>query len=192
MEFNEKLQQLRKQKGLTQEELAQALFVSRTAISKWESGRGYPNIDSLKGIASFFSVSIDDLLSNEAINNLSEKQRKQTGQRTDRAFGLSDWGMGLLLVLPFFGQEANDGAQAVSLWAWTGVQSYLKAACCVFIMAAIGAGLTAFLRRQSQYAPSLMINGLLLLLLILSRQPYAALWALAMLLVKVWMLIKRR
>ena len=46
MEFNEKLLELRKQKGLTQEELAEVLFVSRTAISKWESGRGYPNIDS--------------------------------------------------------------------------------------------------------------------------------------------------
>ena len=54
-EFYEKLQELRKQKGLTQEELAEALYVSRTAISKWESGRGYPNIDSLKGIASYFS-----------------------------------------------------------------------------------------------------------------------------------------
>ena len=56
MEFNEKLQELRKQKGLTQEELAELLYVSRTAISKWESGRGYPNIDSLKAIARFLKM----------------------------------------------------------------------------------------------------------------------------------------
>ena len=63
MEFNEKLQELRKQKGMTQEELASALYVSRTAISKWESGRGYPNLESLKGISRLFSISIDELLS---------------------------------------------------------------------------------------------------------------------------------
>lgn len=56
MEFHEKLQELRKQKNLTQEELSEILFVSRTAISKWESGRGYPSIDSLKAIAEFFGV----------------------------------------------------------------------------------------------------------------------------------------
>lgn len=58
LNFNEKLQELRKKKNLTQEELAQALFVSRTAISKWESGRGYPSIDSLKELSKFFGVTI--------------------------------------------------------------------------------------------------------------------------------------
>ena len=56
MEFNEKLQELRKQKNLTQEQLAEQLYVSRTAISKWESGRGYPSIDSLKEISRFFAI----------------------------------------------------------------------------------------------------------------------------------------
>jgi len=65
MEFNEKLQELRKQGGLTQEELASKLYVSRAAISKWESGRGYPNIDSLKAIAALFSVTLDELLSSD-------------------------------------------------------------------------------------------------------------------------------
>ena len=54
MEFNEKLCELRKNRGLTQETLAEALYVLRTAISKWESGREYPNIESLKKISKFF------------------------------------------------------------------------------------------------------------------------------------------
>ena len=73
MEFNEKLQELRKQKGLTQEELAEVLFVSRTAISKWESGRGYPNIDSLKAISKFFGVTIDKLLSGDELLTIAEE-----------------------------------------------------------------------------------------------------------------------
>ena len=76
MEFHEKLQELRKNRGLTQEELAEALYVSRTAISKWESGRGYPSIDSLKEISKYFSVTIDDLLSGEKIILIAEKENK--------------------------------------------------------------------------------------------------------------------
>jgi len=70
MEFNDKLQQLRKEQGLTQEQLAEELYVSRSAISKWESGRGYPSFDSLKAISKLFSVSVDDLLSGEELNTL--------------------------------------------------------------------------------------------------------------------------
>ena len=79
MEFHEKLQQLRRQKGLTQEQLAEHLFVSRAAVSKWESGRGYPNIDSLKAIAKFYSITIDELLSGEEILTLAEADRKEKG-----------------------------------------------------------------------------------------------------------------
>ena len=77
MEFNEKLQELRKRRGLTQEELAEALYVSRTAISKWESGRGYPSIDSLKAIAGYFSVTIDELLSGDEVLAIAEEDHKQ-------------------------------------------------------------------------------------------------------------------
>ena len=75
MEFNEKLQELRKSKGLTQEELAEKLFVSRTAISKWESGRGYPSIDSLKEISRYFSVTIDELICPEEFLSASEEEK---------------------------------------------------------------------------------------------------------------------
>ena len=47
---------VRRERKMTQEELAEVLFVSRTAISKWESGRGYPNIESLKAISYYFQM----------------------------------------------------------------------------------------------------------------------------------------
>ena len=75
--FGTKLNTLRKQKGLTQEALAEALYVSRTAVSKWESGRGYPNLDSLKSISKLFSVSIDELLSGEEALTIAEEDNKQ-------------------------------------------------------------------------------------------------------------------
>ena len=89
MDFGEKFQELRKSRGLTQEELAEALFVSRTAVSKWESGRGYPSIDSLKEIAKYFSVTIDDLLSGEKL--LSMQKRKTSAICATCAACCSEW-----------------------------------------------------------------------------------------------------
>ena len=100
MEFGEKLQQLRKSKGLTQEELAEALYVSRTAVSKWESGRGYPSIDSLKEIAGYFSVSIDALLSGETLLYIAQKENSSNIRNLcDLLFGIVDFFSFLLIVL---------------------------------------------------------------------------------------------
>ena len=116
MEFNEKLQELRKKKGLTQEELAEALYVSRTAISKWESGRGYPSIDSLKEIAKYFSVTIDELLSTDEVLTIAEKDNKQKEKHLRcLVFGLLDISVIMFFFLPFFGQKANGVIQEVSL-----------------------------------------------------------------------------
>ena len=60
MTLGEKIKKARKNAGLTQEQLAEKLFVSRVTVSKWETGRGYPNLDSLKLISKLFSVSIDE------------------------------------------------------------------------------------------------------------------------------------
>lgn len=75
MKLNDKIKELRKKNGLTQEELADKLNVSRQAITKWESGDGVPDIDNIKNIALFFHVSIDYLLDNkhEEIINLENK-----------------------------------------------------------------------------------------------------------------------
>ena len=100
MEFNEKLQELRKRKGLTQEELAEKLYISRTAISKWESGRGMPSIESLKAISKFFAVTLDDLLSGEELLVLAEDEHRQKAiQSRDIVFALFDYILFLLLLL---------------------------------------------------------------------------------------------
>ena len=102
MEFKEKLQELRKQKGITQEDLAEALYVSRTAISKWESGRGYPNIESLKAISKFFGVTIDVLLSGEELLDVAENDSKQKETHIRNIlFGLLDISVLILFFLPF-------------------------------------------------------------------------------------------
>ena len=126
MEFNEKLQELRKQKGLTQEELASSLYVSRTAISKWESGRGYPNIDSLKLISNFFSVSIDELLSGEELLNIAQEDNNQKEKQLfDIVFGMLDFSVAIYFFLPFFVQRTESEIQEVSLISLNEISPYL-------------------------------------------------------------------
>ena len=117
MEFNEKLQELRKNKGLTQEELAEKLFVSRTAISKWESGRGYPSIDSLKEISRYFSVTIDELICPEEIISAAEEEKQALAGRT-LAFicNTLDLLTALLLFLPLFGNGEASPAAVSLFW----------------------------------------------------------------------------
>lgn len=69
MKFSEKLKKLRKDNNLTQDQLASKLYVTRTAISKWETDKGYPNIESLKLIANTFHMTLDQLISDEDIEN---------------------------------------------------------------------------------------------------------------------------
>ncbi|MBQ8264833.1 MAG: helix-turn-helix transcriptional regulator [Oscillospiraceae bacterium] len=200
MEFNEKLQELRKQKGLTQAELAELLYVSRTAISKWESGRGFPNIESLKAISKFFSVSLDELLSGEEILTIAESDHKQK-ERTIRnlIFGLLDCGMALLLFLPFFGQKADGIIREVSLLVLSGVQPYIKTAYIIFVGVMIVLGIMTLalqncrqrLWTKSKSAMSLTLSAVGVCLFIISQQVYAAVFVFAFLLIKSLMLIKR-
>ena len=67
MDFNEKLREYRKQSGLSQGKLAETLNVSRQAITKWESGNGMPDISNLKALSGVFNISVDELLSEEAV-----------------------------------------------------------------------------------------------------------------------------
>ncbi|MBR5134473.1 MAG: helix-turn-helix transcriptional regulator [Clostridia bacterium] len=201
MEFHEKLQELRKQKGLTQEELASALFVSRTAVSKWESGRGYPNIDSLKTTAAFFGITIDELLSSDELLTLAEEDNRQTKTHfRDLVFGLLDSSAAMMFFLPFFGQSVGETIEEVSLLSLVDVSPWLKTAYIVVVAAMIVTGVLT-LALQTCCHPlwvggkvqlSLILNVVGAALFIVSLQPYAALLLFVFLTMKVLLLVKRR
>lgn len=118
MEFSEKLQQLRKEKSWTQEQLAEKVLVSRTAISKWENGKGYPNIDSLKILSKLFEVSIDDLLSGEELLSLAEDEnRTNINNMLSIIYGTLDILMLAFLFLPLYIREDSDLVRTVSLFS---------------------------------------------------------------------------
>lgn len=199
MEFNEKLQELRKHKGLTQEQLAEALFVSRTAVSKWELGRGYPNIDSLKAIARFFGITIDELLSGDELLELAEEDTKQREKHfRDLVFGLLDLSVSMFLFLPFFGQKAGNIIEVVSLLSLTEISPYLKTAYYIAVIGIVLVGVFTlalqkyqqpfWMRNKSKI--SLFVNAIGSILFVVSLQPYAAAFLFIFFVIKVLMLIK--
>lgn len=201
MEFCRKLQELRKQKGLTQEQLAQQLYVSRTAVSKWESGRGYPNLDSLTQLAKLFDTTVDALLSGEEILTIAQADtRQKTMSFCDLVFGLLDISCLLLLFFPFFGQKTDGMIQAVSLLALTDSAPYLLVAYYTVVTMLSLCGLITLALQNCQNPLwinfksklSLLISIAGVILLIVSQQPYAALLLFVFLIIKVLLLTKKQ
>ena len=200
MEFNIKLQELRKERHLTQEELAEALFVSRTAVSKWESGRGYPSLDSLKELSKYFSVSIDELIGSEEI--ISAAKAEET-ERLDRYSVLIcctlDILTGLLLFLPVFGNGA-DRPTSVCLFEITGLGAWSKTAFAAVIALSVlngicGVILSRFDRplwNRHRLVTGLALSVLATAVFVLTRQPYAGILCLAILVIKGMLLFKRK
>ena len=198
MEFSEKLQELRKSRNLTQEELAEALFVSRTAVSKWESGRGYPNIDSLKEISRYFSVTIDDLLSGEKLLSLAQREnRSNIRSLCDLLFGSVDLLAFLLIGLPLYPKTVDGFVYAVSLIAYaetSAVNRYIYWA--LFLTLALTGLLELLLQRKASEkqkpmkACSMILGIGTVLLLALAGETYAVAVAFLLLLVKGMLLLK--
>jgi len=79
MSFAENLKQLRKERQLSQEELAEILDVSRQAVSKWEQGIGYPEVEKLLLLSSKLSVSLDSLMETEIAQKSNVQKQNVTG-----------------------------------------------------------------------------------------------------------------
>ena len=199
MEFHEKLQELRKRKGLTQEELAEAIYVSRTAISKWESGRGYPSIDSLKEISNYFSVTIDELLSSEKLLSIAEKENKANLQSMcNLLFGLLDVCSFILIILPLYPNRVNEFVYSVNLFAYTQGTSLNRLLYWIVFISLIVAGVIKLLLtklglesyNRIMTGLSMVISVLAVLLLAMTRESYAIVVAFLLLVIKGCLLFK--
>ena len=200
MEFGEKLLELRNSKGMTQEELAEALFVSRTAISKWESGRGYPSIDSLKEISKFFSVSIDELLSSEKLVIIAEKENRANIRKVlDYLLGLNDLLACGLIFLPLFPHPVEGMVYAVSLIECSDVSTTIRLIYWILFAFLVVTGavivvLTHFKCEKAKWLMIILSMGISIvtvLVLAITRAAYATSVAFILMTIKGLLLLKR-
>lgn len=197
MEFNEKLQYFRKKTNLTQEELAEKLFVSRTAVSKWESGRGMPSISSLKAISEVFNVSIDELLSSEEIIEVAEKEKKENMKSFKNIiFGIIDLMSIIFLFIPLFGKEINGYIYLVTLFSIEEVGKYLYL---IIIGVTILYGIAELIMSKFENKSMDKINSIIslgltsiaIITFIATREPYIAFIEFWIFLIKVVVYIKQ-
>ncbi len=192
MEFGDKLKTLREKNGWTQEELGEKLFVSRVTVSKWETGRGLPNLDSLLRLSEICGISINDLISTDKAIECGRNEVKAEKDREKfRFLSILDILTFLLLILPLFRNVQEGTMTSVPLILTPMTNPWLKGILVFLIALGIGLGLIAILKNKSLWKVSLGVSGLLAAILILALQPYPALFVLFLIVAKVSILMLR-
>lgn len=199
MEFNEKLLLLRKDRGLTQEQLSEKLHISRAAVSKWESGRGFPNLGALINLSRLFEVPVDELLSGDELISLSERDnRLRLNKLMTLIFGLIDLFTGSLIFLPLYGKQSGDYIRLVNLLEYTS-KDYILITFFTVLALHVLYGLAELVIQFSENTRVHRIAqnvsmGLLswsIIVFIATREPYANTLLFLLLLVKTILLIRK-
>ena len=185
MTLGEKISDLRKRRGISQEKLAELLEVSRQAVTKWESGKGYPNIESLKNISKIFSVSIDELLSNNELLQAAENENKSNiSKLSSLIFGILDLMALAYIFLPFYGQELNGYIYSVNLLQYTDAPISIRIIyyTLIIVMSLIGATeiILQFFDDKKKFrifkSVSITWHSLSIIFFAASRQPYVTIF----------------
>ena len=199
MEFGEKIQKLRNQNKWTQEQLAEKLYVSRTAVSKWESGKGYPNIDSLKDIAKLFNKTIDELLSSEEIIDIAKKENTSNIKRTNNLiYGLLDVISILFIFLPLYAHKTEDFIYSVSLMSTNDISNIIKILYIVILSILSLIGITEIILQFIENKKiqrivniiSIIVGAFSVLFFAISRQTYLTAIIFIILTIKIIVIIK--
>lgn len=199
MELSEKIQKLRKERGLTQEQLAEQLFVSRTAVSKWETGRGTPSVDSLRMIAKLYGITLDELLGAEEVITIAKHENKKNiSQFASYMDGIFNVSAIMCLLLPLYKVEMNDVFYSVPLFQF---KSWLAPLYWTIPIIMAICGVIQILINKTEHEKvkktikliSIIVNVSAIILLILSGQPYPSILFFVLLLAKgVVMRIKQK
>ena len=196
MDFGEKLKALRTERGLTQEQLAAKLYVSRTAVSKWETGGGSPNLDSLQAVARLFDVSVDDLLSTDDLIVLARDERRSTARSSGMlSFGLLDVLAVVFAFIPLYGVDdgslvrmANLADYGASVDFGASFAAMAAAVVSLMFMGAVEIVLAAVGSRRAARIVALVgfaVQALAVVLFASTMQPYATTLMFVLLLAKV-------
>lgn len=199
MEFNEKLQHLRKQHNMTQEQLAEKLYVTRAAVSKWESGKGYPNIESLKAISSLFAISIDELLSGNELLELAETENRSNLKRIYNIIGgVVDLLAIVFIFFPLYRKTQGNFIYSVNLLSFTEITSFTLFIYWTIFILLICLGITKLIFMQlhkdiwCSYITkgSIGLGALAICLFAVAREPYVTPLLFLLFATKVVLLIK--
>ena len=199
MEFNEKLQDLRKRHKLTQEQLSQKLHISRTAVSKWESGRGFPNIEALKNISRIFNIPIDHLLSGEELLDAALSDNKTRRYKLlSLIFGIYDFMLISFIFLPLYGEKRGDYIYSVNLLQMTD-NSWVKSSYYILFIAICLFGFIEIILHFSNNEKiqkglritSLIVHSTAVLHFTATREPYVNSFLFLLLLSKIVFIIRK-
>ena len=199
MEFGEKIQKLRNQNKWTQEQLAEKLYVSRTAVSKWESGKGYPNIDLLKDIAKLFNKTIDELLSSEQIIDIARNENISNMKRANNLiYGLLDIISILFIFLPLYAQKTENFVYSVSLINTNDINSVIKISYIIILSILSLLGIIEIILnfidekkiRRMINITSLLVQTISIVFFVISRQTYLTAIIFIAFIIKILVLIK--
>ena len=115
MNFANKLKELRQEKGISQAKLAEDIYVSRSAIAKWENGLGIPSDESLELLAKYFNVSEDELLQNKENEQiLTSKNQTIQDQKIVIGFAMGV-GIGLLILAYLFIEPLREYVTMIAM-----------------------------------------------------------------------------
>ena len=107
MKFNEKLIKLRKEKGLSQEELGYQLNVTRQTVSKWELGQTTPEMDKLLEMSKIFGINVDDLL-DETKEIKSQTEENKTNKSIKKIIIIVSVVLVILILIGIVGMKIAD------------------------------------------------------------------------------------